>query len=712
MSIEKGLKYIVYGALFIIPFIPLYVANSLFFPFITGKGFLFRILVEIALFAWIPLALANKDYRPKFSWILVVYTAFVAWLFIANMFAINPHKAFWSNFERMDGWVTMVHVFLFFIVSGAVLSADKLWRKWWLTFLSASALMCVYALFQLAGAFEIHQGGVRVDGTVGNAAYLAAYLLFATAIAVWQAFESKGWLRHALFVLAALQAFIVFESATRGAVLGLIAGALVAALLWMVESGGKSRKIAGAAIAIIVVVAGGVYAIRDTQFVKNEQTLARVTSISLQDLSVRTQLWGMAVSGVSERPLTGYGQEGFNYIFNEHYKPSLYAQEPWFDRAHNVYVDWLVAGGIPALLLFLSLFVMTAIALYRREASRPERILLIAALVAYGVQAIVVFDNLLTYIPLAAILATAHATSSRRIASVQRVEQMKEQTLQTAVPLITVIAIALIWFVNVPNIQAASKLVKGLSYGGGDIKPHLELLRDAADENTYATQEVREQMVLFLPRIIGSGRVPQEVVQFAQFTLTEMGKEVERQPKDARIRLEYALGLRVIGEYEMALEQIAIAHELSPKKQQILIEQGIEFWQINQFDKARDSFRKAYELDTSFDEVAIYAAAGEIAAGNLAEGKGLLTEKLGTTTPNNDLLVLAYYTAKDFDSLIKTVQAQVQAENGSVNSRMRLATAYAAAGQFGKARQELAVLVKEHPEASAQAAQLSAQFPK
>ena len=43
-----AVRYVVLGALFLIPFIPLYVANSLFFPFITGKGFAFRILVEVA----------------------------------------------------------------------------------------------------------------------------------------------------------------------------------------------------------------------------------------------------------------------------------------------------------------------------------------------------------------------------------------------------------------------------------------------------------------------------------------------------------------------------------------------------------------------------------------------------------------------------------------------------------------------------------------
>ena len=41
------LRYGLWACLFIVPFVPLYVANSMFFPFITGKNFLFRALVLV-----------------------------------------------------------------------------------------------------------------------------------------------------------------------------------------------------------------------------------------------------------------------------------------------------------------------------------------------------------------------------------------------------------------------------------------------------------------------------------------------------------------------------------------------------------------------------------------------------------------------------------------------------------------------------------------
>lgn len=697
-------RWVVLVPLFIIPFIPLYVANDLFFPFITGKGFAFRILMEIAFTGWVILALADKNYRPRFSWTFVLYGAFIAWMLVADLLGVNPHKALWSNFERMEGWVTLIHVFLFFVVSGAVLTADKLWRKWWLTFIAASALLTAYCLIQVSGGAPIHQGGVRVDGTFGNAAYLAAYLLFATAITVWQALESKGWLRWTLIALAFAHVVIIFLSATRGAILGLIAAALVGAFLFAFESGKRERKIALGVLIGILVLAGGFFLARDTAFVKGDPTLSRISAIGPSDLTVRFTLWSMALEGVAERPITGWGQEGFNQIFNKHYRPSLFAQEPWFDRAHNAFLDWLVAGGIPGFLLFLATFAMGVIALYRGNASRPERILLVTALVAYAVQAMVVFDNIFTYIPLAAILAMAHAASARPWPTLDAPRTLTDSEAQVAVPVIVVLGLIMLWFVNVPNITAASQLVRAITVRGSNITQNITLFKQAIDQNSFGNQEIREQLTSFATAVAGAQGHPSEgLTQLMTYALGEMSKEVEKQPNDARLRLQLAVGYRSAGDFGNALKQIQAALDLSPKKQNTLLEQGFEYWQIGQFGLARDSFHKAYALDTSFDRLVPFAAAGDIAAGDVAAGKKLLNDRLGTTTVDSEVLVLAYYQAKDYTDLILTLEEQVRAQQGSADSYFRLAAAYAEAGYTAQARATVAKAVAGHPEAAAQA---------
>ena len=70
MSFRDILRFIILACVFATPFIVLYVADSMFFPFITGKNFTFRILVEVMLGAWALLMFIDTTYRPRFSWIL------------------------------------------------------------------------------------------------------------------------------------------------------------------------------------------------------------------------------------------------------------------------------------------------------------------------------------------------------------------------------------------------------------------------------------------------------------------------------------------------------------------------------------------------------------------------------------------------------------------------------------------------------------------
>src|SRR3989344_2050613 len=114
MNINKFLQWFTLGGLFLILFLPLYVSDSMFFPFITGKNFAFRIIVELITGAWIILALRAPAYRPKKSLILCALGAFVAVMAVADVLSENPFKSFLSKYERMEGFVALMHVFAYF----------------------------------------------------------------------------------------------------------------------------------------------------------------------------------------------------------------------------------------------------------------------------------------------------------------------------------------------------------------------------------------------------------------------------------------------------------------------------------------------------------------------------------------------------------------------------------------------------------------------
>lgn len=713
-TMAKVARWVVLGTLFLIPFLPLYVAEEAFFPFITGKNFLFRILIEIAVAGWLLLALLDKQYRPRFSWTLLLYALLAFWMFVADLFAVNPHKAFWSNFERMDGWVTLIHLFGFFLVAGSMLAAEKIRITWWRAFIAGVALTCGVGLLQIMGVLNINQGALRVDATFGNAIYFAVYLMFALGVTLWQAFASRGWIRWLLLALATIELVMLLLTGSRGPIIATFAAAGFATLWALWKAGKGARKAAVASLVGLIVVIGGFFLIRDTSFVQGQPVIARVATVFSvgEELETRLTIWSMALKGVAERPVTGWGQEGFSHVFNKYYEPSLYAQEAWFDRAHNTYLDWLIAGGIPAFLLFLALLASAVIALMRMPLASGERLMLLSLLVAYGIQALVVFDNLFAYVPLVMILVTAHAISSRPIPQVESLPVMSERQLGVvALPAVTAITVAIIWIVNVPNMTAAHDLIRAQQPTSSGPAQNLELYKQTLAHGSFASQEIREQLAAFSVRVAQEASISNELKeQFLRLAVSEMELEIKRSPNDARLLVEYAAIYRAAGDYENTLRLIDAAIAVSPKKQGLHLERAATLWTAGQQEAARTSFRAAYELDTSFKEPLVYLAASEVLSGRIVEARAFLLSEFGTTTIDSDVLWNAYANAEQYEDLLALQRLRILNTNDDPTQRLLLAKILAVAGRTAEARAEIAATIAAHPEAAKDGAALLAQI--
>src|SRR5262245_59454172 len=128
---KNFIRYVVIASLFLIPIFPLIVANSLFFPFITGKAFFFRILVEIGFAVWIILAFWEPKYRPRLNPLTWAITIFTLVVLVADLLGFNPIRSLWSNFERMEGWVTIVHLWAFYLTITSMFGRGEEGKRWW-----------------------------------------------------------------------------------------------------------------------------------------------------------------------------------------------------------------------------------------------------------------------------------------------------------------------------------------------------------------------------------------------------------------------------------------------------------------------------------------------------------------------------------------------------------------------------------------------------
>lgn len=637
MLVKSISKYVALGALFILPIFPLIVADSFFFPFITGKAFYFRVLVEVAFAAWVILAFLDARYRPRFTGLTVGVTLFAVIALIADLLGVNPMRSLLSNFERMEGWLTIIHLWAFYIVATSLFhhtdEGKRNWHNWFNASLLVALIVGIHGIGQLLGWWPIHQGSTRIDASLGNSAYMAIYMLMHAFIAAYM--TAVAWARKIYFasvlkwvylVLSVLFGFLVFMTLTRGTMLGLMAGALFALFLYAINPKGvrKARYISAGIIGLFIILGIAFIMTKDTAFVQSNQVLSRLSTISWSESTnqARQQIWPMAIKGAMERPIFGWGQENFNYIFNANYNPVMYAQEQWFDRAHSVFLDWLVAGGILGLIAYLALYVLFLRGVWKSDLGVSQKSILTGFITAYFVHNIFVFDNLASYVMFFAVLGFVDSLRESKHMKVFGHSPVRSEVVEYVVAPVTIIVlVAVIFFLNVRPIQANTRLIGALTKCGSD--PDIVSFERALKiGSTMSKQETREQLMNCALRVVSDQKTtPQKTKEFFDFTSKEIKNQIDDSPSDARV---YALGgsfFNSLGQYEQSIPILEKAHELSPAKQTIAFELATAYINVRKNNEALELMKKAYESEPSFYQAKLAYVTTLILAGKEADAK-------------------------------------------------------------------------------------------
>lgn len=102
--------------------------------------------------------------------------------------------------------------------------------------------------------------------------------------------------------------------------------------------------------------------------------------------SYRLGVWGETLRMDSGRLLFGDGPDTFWFAFADHMRSVGKSYPERFDNPHNLYLQVLSAGGLPALLLYLALLGSLLADLLRGLKGHPTRLPLLLALVCYLTQ--------------------------------------------------------------------------------------------------------------------------------------------------------------------------------------------------------------------------------------------------------------------------------------------------------------------------------------
>lgn len=706
-AVKSAALWMIKIGLFVTPFIPLYVSRVLFFPFITGKAFIFRTIVEIVFAAWVFLAIFYKEYRPKKSALLIALSVFVAVVALATIFGANPYKSFWSNFERMEGLVAYLHLFAYFLVLGQVFRKND-WPVFFNLFVVSGIIESIYAWFQRFGYIASLQGGIgRPDGTIGNPTYLAAYLIFILFFCLYLLFNSRYpeskifYGATSLFVLAT-----IYLTASRGPGLAIIAGGILGSILYLSfnRSGetAKYRKIALAVLAFFILAPAGFWLAKDTDFVHSNPTLSRLTLLSLKERTVASRfvIWQMGWEGFKERPILGWGPDNYELVFSKYFKPALWRQEPWFDRSHNIIFDWLINAGILGLASYLGIFVSALYLLwmaYKKNIfSWGNAILIFVLFFAYFFQNLFVFDNSSTYMGFFAVLAFLH--SSTREPDITESKNFNRANPLVALGLLIPLA-AIIYFINMRPLLANFSLLEALKLqSAGNYSGAFERYQKALAYNTLGNKEIREQLARFSLNVGGLESVPADFRdKILRTAMEEAQKSIMENSMDPRAYIFLGGIFRGVGFNDQAVAVFSKAVELSPAKQQIYFELGDAYIQKGDYANAVKVLEKSYALDNEFDRAVFNLAAAYIINGQQQEADDLLNKFSGTVNVPEIILTQAYSKVKDYKRLAGIWKALAENSVSDIQYWKNAAGAYLLTGEKSEAIKVLEKAITLNP---------------
>ena len=543
-TFERILLWSIHIGLFLLLATPLVLFQNLFFPYITGKNFYFRVLVEIVFGAWVTLALFVPKYRLRGSTVFYALISFVGVLTLSSLFGVDPYHSFWSNFERMEGLVTHLHLLAFFTVLASTLKTKKEWFYFFNTSVAVSAVVAAWGFLQSVGILKI-LGEARPYASLGNSIYLAVYVIFHFFIIAALAYLVRNTTARVAYGGVFLLELYVFTTAvSRGATIGLAAGFMFVSFGLLFARKNRSLQIGAIALLLLFGFIGSLIVFApQSAFIQRYELLSRFSSVVTKGLSQdpRIMIWGMAWSAFLERPILGWGPENFIVPYAKYYNPDLFGNEPWFDRVHNMLLEWLVAAGLVGFLAYLSIFAAVTyslVVLVKKKHLDIVVALLIGGLfVAYIVQNIFVFDNIVTYIMVIVMLSYTHSLNvgSRPAHASWKIS---EPAAAVGSAVMCIALLLFVYFINIKPSIASAKLISALQ-ALGERKTIEEVIAgfdSALSYHTFGDNEVRERLAESAVQIVmqAQNKPSKESLLLLKKSIDELTLEVRYQEFSAK----------------------------------------------------------------------------------------------------------------------------------------------------------------------------------
>jgi len=710
-SFVKILKWGIYISLFV----PLVIFSQYLSPFHFGKMIVFRILVELMVVFYVPLMIADKRYRPKWSLILTSVSIFAGLYVFTGIIGVNSFNSFWGSLERMGGSFSFIHFWAYFVILISIIKTELDWNKVLKisTLVGFLSILFAYGQLWIKGSFFVGwQHGERVIGTIGNPALFAGYLLFVIYLAIFLLLKNQSpkWQKWFFGAVIVFGAPILMMTAVRGAVVAFWGSLFLLAVFLLFKSENKKvKKYLSTGIAIFVILVAIIGFSKNQAWVKNNSVLNRISDISFKTDTIQTRLWSWesALQGIKEKPIFGWGPENFMFLhmkyFNSKHFTGLGSETIW-DRAHNMPLEIMSTMGIFGLISYLAIFFFFFKLLYKNY--KNNKIdknffgVLSAMIVAYFVQNLFIFDTTANYLMFFIILGYVNFLNSKDTEESTSIIKNPSIVL-TAILLF--LSLFLIFSINIKVAKANYACTRGIISVKSSAQQAYNYYKKALGHNSSeGAYEIRHKFATFAIQVANAQRENKKGVDvnLLHYAIKEVEKNIEKYPMDTTPYLYIGrIYILLIDEEpttagNLAEEFIKKAININDKNPRIWYELGQAQISQKKYQESFNSFKQALDLNPNVGLSYWFVGIGAYYLQNYEESARYIDQAIakGYSGYQNSIvdimrMVSVYEKVKNYQKVKELYELAVLEQPNNAQLYASLAAAYAVTGDYIKAKE-------------------------
>jgi len=386
---------------------------------------------------------------------LLISGLFVLGITVTALTSASPLASFIGRFNRYEAvpGIMCYAIILWFAYKAA---QDRLFAKRFDPVLMGTfAIVTVYGMFEVFGFDMLHshfQTEGRISSTLGNPVFFGSFLAVSLPMLLAKALlsprdDKRVWDHPVvLYGLLCLGTAMLFSTISRAAWLGVFAGSSLVLYQKIVSK--KELQAPKKNYWMLLIVAGILLGVIFSASINSGVTRVFDKARTSGSLDSRVEIWKSSLPMIADRPLSGYGLGQTGDWFNKYTTLGLARLENSYnDRAHNIYLQTAIDGGLLLLLiqLWLVIFAISKGAKAMKRGENRIAVGLVGGIIGYLVQGFFGIATIDLSIFFWFIMGAGIGTATKRSTYTLRRQLRKGLALRaTVLPLLLILAMVAI----------------------------------------------------------------------------------------------------------------------------------------------------------------------------------------------------------------------------------------------------------------------------